>query len=387
MSCLSLPADELSRLQIIIKLQPTTLGQMSIRLQSQLLPDTSTTPAAPLKSSQNLSSMYAVNLQTEQDDDGQAILRVFTSLICRDAPRSDVDDLDSLVALSPPSITQAFTTQDPHTMVARPSSEPLNQFPQHITSSLRTNDDNMTYATSNISDELRTIPSDFSMSPFFEGNTYANTSSFDHSSAALSYSEQNISHGSGSTHPTSSTAFDCMSFFDFNTWPSADSPADQPNSISLPEHVTLRRATPTSPASSTSTLSPMSASFDSFDSSLDPDRDSSPSDSGKDTSPHRRFRCTKPGCDRRFTSQYTLKVHTEAHKVKPRVSLPCTLGCSERFSRRHDRLRHEVTQHGKVCEWVCGECGRFFSSEKTLGNHKCPTTKISFAPSRIPSAN
>jgi len=89
----------------------------------------------------------------------------------------------------------------------------------------------------------------------------------------------------------------------------------------------------------------------------------------------RRFSCTIPGCVRRFTSQYTLKVHLEAHRPKPRVSLPCTMGCSERFSRQHDRLRHEVAKHGKVCEWLCDECGRFFSTSRTLGNHKCPSAK------------
>lgn len=90
-------------------------------------------------------------------------------------------------------------------------------------------------------------------------------------------------------------------------------------------------------------------------------------------SDHRRkFLCLLPGCERRFTSQYTLKVHMEAHKPKPKVSYPCTHGCSERFSRQHDRLRHEVAKHGKVCEFSCEACGRFFSSSKTLGNHKCP---------------
>lgn len=176
-----------------------------------------------------------------------------------------------------------------------------------------------------------------------------------------------------------------MSFFDFNNWSSTDSIVDRSSLLSSHENTILRRPTPFSPATTVSTLSPMSTTFDSFDSNLEPERDSSNSDSGRDTDHHRRFRCVKPGCGRRFTSQYTLKVHTEAHKAKPRVSLPCTLGCSERFSRRHDRLRHEVTQHGKVCEWVCSECGRFFSSDKTLGNHKCPTTKISFAPSRVPN--
>lgn len=97
-----------------------------------------------------------------------------------------------------------------------------------------------------------------------------------------------------------------------------------------------------------------------------------PSPSTSDSDPKRRFPCLILGCARRFTSQYTLKVHMEAHKPKPRVSFPCTQGCSERFSRQHDRLRHEVAKHGRVCEFLCDECGRFFSSKKTLGNHKCP---------------
>ncbi|KIY43188.1 hypothetical protein FISHEDRAFT_68159 [Fistulina hepatica ATCC 64428] len=95
----------------------------------------------------------------------------------------------------------------------------------------------------------------------------------------------------------------------------------------------------------------------------------------KDPNERRRIPCLITGCNRRFTSQYTLKVHMEAHKPKPRASFPCTLGCSERFSRQHDRLRHEVAKHGKVCEFSCHECGRFFSSSKTLGNHKCPAAQ------------
>ncbi|KAF5376345.1 hypothetical protein D9757_008648 [Collybiopsis confluens] len=89
----------------------------------------------------------------------------------------------------------------------------------------------------------------------------------------------------------------------------------------------------------------------------------------------RRFPCLIAGCSRRFTSQYTLKVHMEAHKPKPKVYFPCTQGCSERFSRQHDRLRHEVAKHGKVCEFSCEDCGRFFSTAKTLGNHKCPVAQ------------
>ncbi|KAG5719132.1 hypothetical protein E4T56_gene11870 [Termitomyces sp. T112] len=100
-----------------------------------------------------------------------------------------------------------------------------------------------------------------------------------------------------------------------------------------------------------------------------------PSPTHSDSDPKRRFPCLMIGCGRRFTSQYTLKVHMEAHKPKPRVSFECTLGCSERFSRQHDRLRHEVAKHGKVCEFLCDDCGRFFSTGKTLGNHKCPVAQ------------
>ncbi|KAF7975523.1 hypothetical protein HWV62_9341 [Athelia sp. TMB] len=85
----------------------------------------------------------------------------------------------------------------------------------------------------------------------------------------------------------------------------------------------------------------------------------------------RRFPCLHPECGRKFVSEYTLRVHMEAHKAKPRVRYPCTAGCTESFSRQHDRLRHEVSQHGKVCEFVCEDCGGFFSTKKTVNNHKC----------------
>ncbi|KAH6904856.1 hypothetical protein BKA70DRAFT_1373276 [Coprinopsis sp. MPI-PUGE-AT-0042] len=104
-------------------------------------------------------------------------------------------------------------------------------------------------------------------------------------------------------------------------------------------------------------------------------RDVSPLRGENEKPDRRRFPCHIIGCERKFTSQYTLKVHMEAHKPKPRVSFPCTEGCSERFSRQHDRLRHEVAKHGKVCEFLCDDCGRFFSTKKTLGNHKCPVAQ------------
>lgn len=129
--------------------------------------------------------------------------------------------------------------------------------------------------------------------------------------------------------------------------------------------------------STTSSISP-SPSFSNLD-SLDVkpiiSRGPSPIRGEGEKVDRRRFPCMVIGCERKFTSQYTLKVHMEAHKPKPRVSFPCTEGCSERFSRQHDRLRHEVAKHGKVCEFLCDDCGRFFSTKKTLGNHKCPVAQ------------
>lgn len=62
----------------------------------------------------------------------------------------------------------------------------------------------------------------------------------------------------------------------------------------------------------------------------------------------RRIPCSYPECSRRFTTDYTRRVHERTHKVEPRMPVVCTMGCSETFSRQHDRLRHEVAKHGKV---------------------------------------
>ena len=59
------------------------------------------------------------------------------------------------------------------------------------------------------------------------------------------------------------------------------------------------------------------------------------------------FCCSDSGCDRKFTSLYALRLHVESHKSEKRAPFQCTMGCSRMFSQRHDRLRHEVTWHGK----------------------------------------
>lgn len=90
----------------------------------------------------------------------------------------------------------------------------------------------------------------------------------------------------------------------------------------------------------------------------------------------RPFACNEFGCSRSFKNQHTLRSHMGTHRSKRPTSFPCTLGCSERFTRQHDRLRHEVAKHGKVCEWLCEHCGRFFSLKKTLAHHKCPMMTV-----------
>jgi len=181
----------------------------------------------------------------------------------------------------------------------------------------------------------------------------------DHSALSLSPQPQLQEHGNP---------------FDFNF--STSLPHEFPSSsVFSPDH--HRTASSPSPGPSSLKSSSPTLSCSSLDTTdikikISPSRGTSPIPLRIDTDHRRRFPCLIIGCERRFTSQYTLKVHMEAHKPKPRSSFPCTLGCSEKFSRQHDRLRHEVAKHGKICEFSCEECGRFFSTRKTLSNHKCP---------------
>ncbi|THU77738.1 hypothetical protein K435DRAFT_701741, partial [Dendrothele bispora CBS 962.96] len=79
--------------------------------------------------------------------------------------------------------------------------------------------------------------------------------------------------------------------------------------------------------------------------------------------------CLEPTCKRQFLSEYTRRVHMQTHI--PKGPFPCTKGCSETFSRQHDRFRHEVTKHGYKSKWTCQSCSGFFSSQKSLKKHKC----------------
>ncbi|KAI3603490.1 hypothetical protein WG66_014328 [Moniliophthora roreri] len=85
----------------------------------------------------------------------------------------------------------------------------------------------------------------------------------------------------------------------------------------------------------------------------------------------RPFRCKEPGCDRVFTSNYTRETHMLTHRPKQKQTYRCTIGCGALFSRKHDRFRHEVSQHGKPTQWTCTHCAQYFSSEKMLSAHSC----------------
>ncbi len=85
-----------------------------------------------------------------------------------------------------------------------------------------------------------------------------------------------------------------------------------------------------------------------------------------------RFPCSIEGCERRLTTQHLLRIHMEAHKPKPKALFPCRLGCSKKYSRNHDRLRHEVEKHGKVCKFKCESCGKSMWRKKALEKHECP---------------
>lgn len=93
------------------------------------------------------------------------------------------------------------------------------------------------------------------------------------------------------------------------------------------------------------------------------------------SSESRLLPCPQPGCKRQFKSTSTLGGHMKTHAGKG-TRFSCGFPpCMEKFSRRHDQLRHEVYKHGKQCEWVCPKCNSFFSYERSLEKHTCTMDK------------
>ncbi|KAH8118122.1 hypothetical protein DFH11DRAFT_1503752 [Phellopilus nigrolimitatus] len=105
-----------------------------------------------------------------------------------------------------------------------------------------------------------------------------------------------------------------------------------------------------------------------------PATDSKPGTPGK-LGESRLLPCPQQGCRRQFKSTSTLSGHMKTHAGKG-ARFPCSFPpCTEKFSRRHDQLRHEVYKHGKRCEWVCTRCNSFFSYERSLEKHTCTMDK------------
>ncbi|KAJ7124276.1 hypothetical protein C8R44DRAFT_597393, partial [Mycena epipterygia] len=84
------------------------------------------------------------------------------------------------------------------------------------------------------------------------------------------------------------------------------------------------------------------------------------------------FKCLQADCPLWFTREYTRRVHMNIHlpHTAKNHKFPCSFaGCSMMFSRKHDRLRHEVGNHGISTEWKCTPCTKYFSSQTTLERH------------------
>ncbi|EIW83757.1 hypothetical protein CONPUDRAFT_163061 [Coniophora puteana RWD-64-598 SS2] len=154
-----------------------------------------------------------------------------------------------------------------------------------------------------------------------------------------------------------------------------------PNCLSLPEHqwqpsmnTTALQACPyLSIANSPQYVAPTSPPY-SIPSTASTPTFSTPAEEDT-TGPRkrpRRFPCLDPSCPRRFANQYTLQLHMTTHQEIRKEPYHCEMGCSETFSRQHDRLRHEVARHGRVSEWTCNRCRHVFSTQSTRNKHKCP---------------
>uniref|UniRef100_A0A0W0G364 C2H2-type domain-containing protein n=1 Tax=Moniliophthora roreri TaxID=221103 RepID=A0A0W0G364_MONRR len=118
------------------------------------------------------------------------------------------------------------------------------------------------------------------------------------------------------------------------------------------------------------------------------DKGKRPTNSKKRQTQHRPrpFRCRHPDCDRVFTSNYTRETHMLTHRPKQRQSYQCTIGCGALFSRKHDRFRHEVSQHGKPTPWTCTHCSQYFASEKMLAVHRASCNqpmRLSWKPQKV----
>ncbi|KAJ7145900.1 hypothetical protein C8R44DRAFT_972856 [Mycena epipterygia] len=148
-----------------------------------------------------------------------------------------------------------------------------------------------------------------------------------------------------------------------NSLPLYSDPPYDPQSIDNPPNILPPRLTPllstydplfsiagtadTSPTLSADTDAPSSADASIASSPSESLHHDSPPSSSAD--PSRPFKCLQTDCPLWFKREYTRRVHMNIHlpsTAKDR-KFPCTFdGCAMLFSRKHDRLRHEVGNHG-----------------------------------------
>lgn len=204
---------------------------------------------------------------------------------------------------------------------------------------------------------------DFLMSQMSEGAIpdFSAVQQFDNSSIPAT-PELTSSSSSSSTFSSPPTPFD---FGLPNTSPTFNTPSVSGNSYSIVNPVPqIETATPHFPLETVKPAEPkLQPQFQVQNHPLPSQLES------------RLLPCPHPGCKRQFKNTSTLTGHLKTHAGKG-ARFPCSFPpCTEKFSRRHDQLRHEVYKHGKRCEWVCNKCNSFFSYERSLEKHVCTLDK------------
>jgi hypothetical protein len=386
MSVLSLPFDKLNRLHLAIRLHQTP-GSLSFSLESISPSELPPNPVSRDQPSNNGES-YCMNFQTGHDDRGP-VLKIFSSCV-----ENPTNATTTPTNATPTQVTEESSAPSAASTSAASSSDySLKQSPSHasVAPTSSTEEYPAMFASAANPAPVAPVIADGLFDAEFFGQNFDNgampfgsllscldTTMHDNPPPEM---EKNgfMPPANDQRQPFNWNDDSFLQSLDLNVDPSCH-PTPR---AELPESLFSEDWLLTPPSSVTSLSSSASSSASSRYSSPASDVADLPAPSDSATSAaapagkrherydRRRFPCPIPDCNRRFTSQYTLKVHVKAHRPKPRPCFPCTLGCNEQFSRQHDRLRHEVAKHRKVCEWSCGECGRFFSSSKTLGNHKC----------------
>ncbi|KAG5292277.1 hypothetical protein I7I48_04316 [Histoplasma ohiense] len=81
-----------------------------------------------------------------------------------------------------------------------------------------------------------------------------------------------------------------------------------------------------------------------------------------------KFECEK--CGMRFTRNSNCKSHMKTHDPNRKLPFKCTSpGCTKKFGRKTDLTRHEDSVHKKLRQYGCDQCGHRFARQDTLRRH------------------